>query len=286
MTSFSASQQAAIAEGAKLAKNLAARVQQALKINSPAVEVKRHTYIMSPPGAGKTFTVQAVANEHNLDLVKIQGIASMSAVVIKLAVAVHSLDAGDFAVVWIDDCDNLFMDSDSLNVMKGVLDEERNVLAYNKNLTSQIRQYEASESPQDRVRAEALRAFQSPGSVGVEIPTSQLRFIITSNKSLTKPNAALNTAKKMNEAAIRDRVNYIEFSNLDAAKSWGWIASVVLNSNVLELDAHQKYLLLDFMHKNWEALPSTSMRKVKDLAAMMLNHPANFQDQWAMELSA
>lgn len=280
---FSREQLALIENGNKLSSQLASRVEKAFNLRPLKVEVKRHTYIMSPPGAGKTFAVEAIAKKHRITLLKIQGVESMSAFVQKIAVAVHSLDKKDSLVVWIDDCDSLFMDRDSLNIMKGVLDEERNVLSYGKNLTTQIMIYEKSSSQVDQLRAAALRHFQSAGSVGVEIPTSQLRFVITSNKALTPPNSALTSPVKMNEAAIRDRVSYVQF-DLTAKESWGWVASVLLNNDLLGLNKSQKQTLLHFMWINLFQLSSTSMRTVKDLAAAMINHPAAYYDFWETEL--
>ena len=281
--SFTTAQLALIKDGHALSADLSSRIKHAFGLSKRKVEPKRHHYIASPPGAGKTFTVQAIANQYKIPLLKIQGVASMSNLVTRIAVAIYSLDAGESLIVWVDDCDSIFMDRDTLNVMKGVLDEERNVLAYNKNMSMQIMQYEKSDIKGDHLKAEALRSFQQPGSVGVEVPTDQLRFIITSNKALAAPNSELRTAIKMNEAAIHDRVNYREYK-LTPQKSWGWIASVLLDNDLLDITTSQKEILLKFMYANWERLSSTSMRKVQELAAMMINNPRTYRSEWNLEL--
>jgi hypothetical protein len=280
---FTSTQNTLIAHGDRLTATLTNKVQQALAPSPGRVEVKRHTYIYSPPGAGKTYTVENTAKQMGIEMVKVQGATSMNALITQLAVAVYATTGS--VVVWIDDCDSIFTDVDSLNVMKGALDEGRNVLAWNKNLTIQIQQYLKSGSPNDRRRAQALQAFQPTGSVGVEVPTERIRFIITSNQPLTAPTDRLNTKRKSHEAAIRDRVNYVSF-DLKDKEPWGWIASQLLKNNVLNLNALQKHILLDWMFQHWGRLTATSMRAVRELAADMLNHPDDYPDQWEQKLAA
>ena len=141
-----------------------------------------------------------------------------------------------------------------------------------------------SSSPNDQIKAAAMRTFQTAGSVGIEIPTDRMRFIITSNRFLAKPNSDLNTVRKMDEACIRDRINYVGY-DLNKDESWGWTAYTLLQTKSLGLTTEQKHVLLDWMYSNWESLPATSMRAVKDLIADMLNYPKNYPDHWESRLS-
>ena len=284
MKPFTSSQKQFINTGKILNDQLAEKVLQALGKSDLVHLPKRHHYIVSTPGTGKTFTVQAAIDSHKLEVVRIQGVASMSAIAISLACAAY-LSKGAEINVWIDDCDSIFLDMASLSVMKGVLDEDRNVLSWNKNMTTQIQVYEKSDSAADVLKAEAMRAYQPIGSVGLSVPTDNMRFIITSNRFLTPPNSNLNTRRKMDEAAIRDRVVYSEY-NLARDESWGWVASILLSSKILKLKLEQKHILLDWMYTNWEQLPATSLRAVKELAADMLNYPDSYPDHWQSKLSS
>lgn len=284
---FTTEQKQYIAQGELLSQQLITEVASGLGLLQKSVEAKRHYYITSGPGAGKTYTVNNAIDEHNLKVVRIQGAASMNAIVIQLAVAVYLKPEGDI-LVWIDDCDSIFLDKECLNVMKGALDEGHNVLSWNKNLTNQINIYLNSDGANDKLKGEALRSFQPTGSVGVEVPTDRVRFIITSNKRLTAPSKAnLNRVIQVNEAAIRDRVNYREYE-LDDKRSWGWMAYNVINSRTLgpnlKLTADQKRLLLDWMWNNWKWLSATSMRAVQELGAHMINNPDNYPDYWETHL--
>lgn len=279
---FTSEQQRLIAETSKYTDLLEKRVAHALGTKKQKVEVKRHTYIYSPPGLGKTFAVIKAAEKHGIEMVKIQGAASLNAIVTQLACAAYMIKTGPI-VVWIDDCDSIFTHLEGLNVMKGALDEERNVLAWNKNLTIQIQNYAMSVSKADNMKAEALKAFQQPGSVGVEVPTDRMRFIITSNRSLTAPSMPLTSAKKVHEAAIRDRVNYYAI-DLTAKQSWGWGANVLMDSDMLGLTKAQKEKLLHWMFAHWSRLPGNSLRTVKDYAAAMLNSPEDYVAEWEATL--
>lgn len=284
---FTTEQNYYLSQGQLQSEKLASEVVAGLGLLRQEVETKRHWYITSGPGAGKTYTVNSVIENHKMSVVRIQGAASMNAIVIQLAVAVYLKPVGNI-IVWIDDCDSIFLDKECLNVMKGALDQGRNVLSWNKNLTNQINIYLNSDAENDKLKGEALRSFQPTGSVGVEVPTDRVRFIITSNKQLTPPaKANLNRLSQVNEAAIRDRINYRAYDN-DAKTSWGWTAFNVLEAKSMEgglrLKVEQKRLLLDWMWNNWSNLAATSMRAVQELGAHMVNNPDTYPDLWESHL--
>lgn len=265
-------------------------VEVSLGVKKPAIEVKRHTYIFSLPGAGKTFTTAMTAADNGIDVLEIRGTASIPNLARRLAFAKLHAEAEQI-VVWVDDCDTLFIDEEALNVMKGALDEDVNMLSWGKNINSQIQRDLNSTDDNTRMMGEAMKHFQRPGSPGVDIPTDNVRFIITSNKDLCPPSQIIMPGKKVNkrhmhEGALRDRVNYHEFS-LNNEDSWGWVASVLMRPDCnigVDIDEGEKHLLLDFMFTNWKRLPSTSMRAVKDLAAAMKNSPTNYSTLWEMGL--
>ena len=84
---FTESQTQQIEIGGQLTEMLRRVVSRALGLEKSTVETKRHTYIFSSPGAGKKFTVQAIANGNNVKLVNIQGAASMRTLALKKQLA-------------------------------------------------------------------------------------------------------------------------------------------------------------------------------------------------------
>jgi hypothetical protein len=281
---FTTRQRSAIENGFRLTERLTSYTEQAFGLRPDLVEVKRHTIIWSPPGAGKTFTVNQTIQKSSIKPVKFHGRASMNAFVIKMAYEV-AFNPAKPIIVWIDDCDAFFTDSDALNVMKGVLDPDRNVLGWDVNMTSEIAKAEKSDNPQDQMIAEALRRFQPPGSVGVEIPTDQCRFIITTNKKLATKHESDQSQKKMDEHAVRDRVQWRSFDNT-SDEAWGWMSSVILSTDVFKdygfsLDNDETFMLLNTFHQYWDQLSANSMRTVMEAGSLLRNRPDSFADEFA-----
>lgn len=279
---FTSMQQSYIAAGERHAAFFKDKIEHALGVARLEVSPKRHHYIVGGPGIGKTYTVNEVAKKHKVELTRIQGVASMSAVGILLATAAY-MNQDRHMYVWIDDCDSVFGDANSLSVMKGVFDEDRNVLAWNKNMIAAIAQYEKSDNASTQLVATALRHFQPENGAGIEIPTDNMTFIVTSNRTLTAPNPPPKTTRKIDESAIRDRVVYTEYT-LTRDETWGWMAATTLKAKLPKVDKADKHLLLDWMYNNWERLPSVSMRAITELAADMVNYPDSYPDHWHSRL--
>jgi hypothetical protein len=288
-TRFSAEQKALIATGDLHSRTLTEWVSEAIKATKKRVIAKRHWYIQSPPGLGKTYTVQQAAKKSGTELVMIQGAASLAALVRSIALAVYRQrpSAKNPLFFCVDDCDDLFIDRKSLNVMKGVLDEERNILSWEVDMSGQIAKYRKSDSAITKAMADALEHFQSDGGVGVQIPTDGCIFIVLSNRRLASDREAKAKPKLMHESAIRSRVNYRPI-NISGMEFWGWAASVILKTNILGVDhtlsAKQKQILLHWMYQNWEVLPGTDLREVRGFAAEMINHPDDYADRWQLRL--
>lgn len=279
---FTSLQKAFITDGEKYNRLFQEQIEHALGVRVLNASPKRHHYLVGGPGIGKTYAVNLIARKNKIDLVRIQGISSMNALTIQLATAAF-LSQGKRINVWVDDCDSIFMDATSLSVMKGVFDADRNVLSWNKNMIAAISQYENSSNSNDKLIATALRNYQIRGGVGVEVPTDNMTFIVTTNRPLTPSNPMPKTARKMDESAIRDRVNYRDF-DLGKNQSWGWLAATALKADLYKIGKANKHYLLDWMYQNWERLPSVSLRAVEDLAADMKNFADEYPDHWNARL--
>lgn len=279
---FTILQKAFIEMGENRHKQLEEIITKAYGKANLKVQYKRHAYLAGGPGIGKTFAVNHLANKYKINLIKIQTIISMNALAVQLAVAAF-MSPDKTIYVSIDDCDSIFMKAEGLSVMKGILDNDRNMFTWNKNLSSQIAGYEKSKHPEDKLKAEALRHFQPVGGVGVEIPTDNMRFIISSNRFLAPSNPLPNTQIKIDESAIRDRVDYKD-CDFDKDEQWGWAAYITLKANIFNLSISQKRIILIWMYDNWLALPSVSMRAINDLAEDMVNYPEEYSDKWNQRL--
>ena len=272
-------QKNAIKNGYDLTDRLKRYTKEALGVSKGQFETKRHTIIWSGPGAGKTFTVNDECNKNRIKPIKFHGNTSMSAFAQLMAVHAYKNPKAT-KIVWVDDCDGFFIDSDSLNVMKGVLDQDRNILGWNVNMSTEIAK---AEKAGNDVVAEAIRHFSTEG-VGLEVPTDTFRFIITTNKKLASKQEALKSQKKMDEHAVRDRCNFRSF-DITSEEAWGWMASNMLSTNVFaehgfKLSDTDLHMILDTFYRHWDKLSANSMRTVMEAGAMLKNSPETFADEF------
>lgn len=271
-------QKTAIDNGLKLTDRLIKYTEDSLGLRKNLVRTKKNTIIWSPPGAGKTFTVNDTCKKNKIKPIKFHGHSTLNAFAI--AMAVHAYKSKAPQTVWIDDCDSFFHDDEAINVLAGCLDQERNILAWNVNMGSEINR--AKKAGNDLV-AEAIQHFTNDG-VGLEVPTDQFQFLITTNKKLASKKEISKNQKKMNEHKIRDRVQWRGF-DITKDEAWGWMASIMLNTNVFRedgfvLDNTQTHMLLDTFYKHWDDLTANSMRTVKEAGAMLYNNPNDFMDEF------
>lgn len=286
---FTAEQVYLISEGKIKTDQLKEVVEIALGVIVPKVKNKRHTYIQSPPGAGKTLTVLTTADTHKIHLHQIRGHQTMSDLALKIATIVYKAN-GKHSYIWIDDCDSPFSDPKSINVMKNAMDREINKFSWSANWSRMRESYLNSDNPNDVVKGEAITRYQAADGNGVDVPTDNVTFIITSNDELVSQGEVeliragkikgKRFTKMMNhQPALQDRLIYKPIS-LTPKQSWGWVAYIVMNNDILGLDESQKHRLLNWMMANWHNLRSTSMRAVVEMGEEMINHPTDYTDYW------
>lgn len=279
---FTSLQKAHIASGEIYHKKFLDAAEYALGIKKLNYDPKQHWYFVGGAGIGKSTVISSLAKQHKIPLVEFYGESSMNAFTVRLATAVY-LSKGKRIYVWIDDCDSIFKDQASLSVMKGALNVDRNVLQWNKNLITQITQYENSTNPNEQLIAEALRSYQIKGGVGVCIPTDNVTFIIMSNHELAPSNPMPKSPRLIDESTIRDRIHYKAFIP-DKNTMWGWVAFCALKYPLGGINKAMKHYLLDWMYENWDRLASTSLREINDLAADTINFPNDYPDYWENRL--
>jgi hypothetical protein len=303
-------QKDAILNGFELTDRLEKYTEVAMGLRDDMLFSKRHTIIWSPPGAGKTYTANQVIEANGLTPLKIHGASTIYNFMVKLATVCYK-NRGKKFTVWLDDCDSFFSkgsgDIDNLNIIKGVLDDEREqqpdgtggVLQYNVDVTNTIIKAEQAEENNPGcgrgITADALNHFRDPDGLGVIIPQSNIQYFWTTNKNLATKKEAFATNKqgltsqiKIDEHAVRDRVNWRKFDITDD-EAWGWMASTMLSNDVFEgdpgmqgktLDTEQLMILLQTFYNNWDNLEANSMRTVKEAGAMLCMDPDNFQDEF------
>ncbi len=281
---FTTAQSAAMLYGQSIADDLKYRVQVALGRGNLTVEPFRHYYIGSRAGGGKTFQVRDLAKELGIEMCVVQGASSISALVRQLALAAFYNQEKEITVL-IDDCDIMFTNIEGQEVMKGALDGDQNVIAWNKVMSQQIKSLEASTVEQDHRMAEALRFYSPANQTGIVIPTDNMRFLVLSNHSLFPSRGVHNgSPRKINQGAIRDRFgNNYRYYDLTPEENWGWVAHILLTNEFASLPGltlEQKYKVLNWVWDKLEVLEEMSLRSVQGLAAQLVNHPNDYRNRW------
>jgi hypothetical protein len=85
--------------------------------------------------------------------------------------------------------------------------------------------------------------------------------------------------------AIRSRCQTNDF-DLSWDEQWGWIADVVLNTNVISENVEtedEKKLLLDWMYNNWDNMTERSIRTAEKMAEAMEDDPTGYRDDWEID---
>jgi hypothetical protein len=233
-----------------------------------------HLYIQSPPGVGKTWTIENAFKKNKVKYNKISGSLSMFKFGVSLAVIAKDMDKNDTTYIYIDDCNELLKNEENINIMKNILRDEK-TYSYQKSLRSLM-------GGLDPIETKAVEKFIKPGG-GFVVPTHNMVFIITSNTKL--PNTdEVRTNKDKHLNAIRDRVNVKDFS-MKPTTLWGYITEIVLKSTVISKEVSQSIRVecCQFFYDNWESLNNRSIREVERMLQSYQKHPKNYKMIWETE---
>lgn len=233
-----------------------------------------HHYIYSPPGLGKTHTVNEAMRRSGVNYYTVTGNVSMYAFGLQLAV-IHHLSPDDcYSIISVDDCNELFKNATNINIMKNVLGENR-VFHYQKNLGGLYDQL-------DDIQKDAIDKCVVEGTSGFKVPTDKMIFVFTSNEKLPTEGSVLNNRDK-HLLAITDRVTNHELE-MDSLTQWGWIADVVVNTNsCLFVSETIRNECVDFLFKNWKDVKVKSIRTAIKMCEDAMKFPTSYKQFWSVQ---
>lgn len=233
-----------------------------------------HLYIQSPPGVGKTWTIENAFKKNKINYHKISGSLSMFKFGVQLAVIAKEMGKNDMSYIYIDDCNELLKNEENINIMKNILRDEK-TYSYQKSLRTLMNSLDPTES-------KAVEKFIKPAG-GFVVPTHNMVFIVTSNTKL--PNTdEVRTNKDKHLNAIRDRINVKDFS-MKPTTLWGYITDIVLKSTIIPKEVSQSIRVeaCQFFYDNWESLNNRSIREVERMLQSYQKHPKNYKMVWESE---
>lgn len=233
-----------------------------------------HHYIYSTPGLGKTHTVNDSMRRSGVNYYTVTGNVSMYAFGLQLAV-IHMLAEQDtHSIISVDDCNELFKNSQHINIMKNVLGENR-VFHYQKNLGGLYEQL-------DDVMKTAIDRCVVEGSAGFKVPTDKMIFVFTSNEKLPEESNAKKTRDR-HLLAITDRVTNHNL-DMEPLVQWGWIADVVLNTtSCLFVTETLRLECVTFLYQNWNKIKVKSIRTAIKMCEDAMKFPTNYKQFWSVQ---
>lgn len=275
MNIISETQNIHIQHGAQKRKRMILSVERLMK--NP-----EHMYVFSDPGLGKTYNIEQVLEYTQAQWVPIKGNTSLWGFIVDLAQIVSLKDPGQEMFVFIDDCDNLLQQTDSINTMKIALND--GVLNYNKSLGAQYSQL-------DEMQQECIDRYRLEGRTGVSIPLDGLTFIWASNYKLadqgdyTDKTSDTKRQKMIHEEALRRRMR-VHDAVMDDMTKWGWIADCVLNStppSMTDADRYTLEYILDWMYSNWPRLKEHNISFAEKLYGEIQLDSDGYKTAWELD---
>jgi hypothetical protein len=270
-------QKDAIASGKRQKAKLVRACKQA--VNSLDIDLRqKHFYIYGPAGIGKTYNTVEAVKQSGVIFREVSGNVSMYYLGIELAVTKY-LFPEEKVIVIIDDCDEIFKDSKSINMFKGILGGE-NGLGAKFSYLKRVNMSSLGQEGDDAY--DAVESFRK--GVGFEVPLDNFTFIITSNQKLPyddtvealKKEVVVNGEVQLLDTAsskraghlspIRSRCQTKDFT-LSKEEKWGLIASTTLEESVCRnCNEEQTLFILNYMWNNWNNLTETSIRTVEKMS--------------------
>jgi hypothetical protein len=246
---------------------------------------KRHVYVYSPAGLGKTHAVLKALETHRVPYKYITGSVTIAFFAVELATMLYENPGEDEILLVVDDCDSMFLDVQFANIIKGVLEKSKSTLQYNKYAKGWT-------NTLSETQRKAVEAFSTGSSVGFSVPTSRFRFCFLSNiklptrADLHKRGAGRAYELELHRSAIRSRCKTLDL-DMPGDVTWGWVSNVVMDSKAIidelgEEDYSSKTgRILQWMWTNRGQMKELSIRTAQKMAESISN--GGDSDDWEDE---
>jgi hypothetical protein len=267
-------------KGKLVRKRLLQVVERAL--NSSQDAAYPHTYIYSPPGLGKTYSVNNYLINNDVLHFELSGAVSMFAFGVALATVRYNYPT-EKIIISVDDCDGIFKSEENLNIMKNVLSGFRK-FSYQKSIQGLLGNL-------SNMQEAAITNFSNENQLGFQIPCENFIFIFTSNFKLPTDDEVIlarekggnKNTRKVHLNAIRSRCKTMDF-DLDQQTHFGWLADVLLTENLQpEISNNQKDEILNWIFNNWDQMTERSIRTLEKMSQSIVDEPEDYLTIWDID---
>jgi hypothetical protein len=288
MIVFDKEQRRALEDGQTIYEAFENEVKKAASGNYSTM-LKKHWGFTSMPGLTKSTTITKYLEESPLPFIEITGKKSMRDFLYQLCytIDVEKPSLKRPLVIFIDDCEFLFKDNDTMNIFKvGIGKQKRFTYSNDAALIGTKKLPQAMQK--------SILKYRLKDSEGFSFSSENVHFILASNNRFPtedearakESKSAGPTAERMvSKAAIGDRINthHIDFPTWQA--QWGYVANQIINNpyfgdGEFEFTLQQRQQMVLFTFNNFDKLKSKSFRAYEGLAQDMLNYPENYLDRW------
>lgn len=271
---FVEEQEQHIVNGAENQRLFFERIKGIIQFKIEGVPKCNNILLSGATSIGKTHVIDKVFKELDITPIMYHSAMSMNAFMKKLATIAYKAD-GKRVYVWLEDADRLFSTSDGLTALKSALDNKKPHFCWNKDMSNTITSYVNSGDRGKIEIAKALLKYRQKGGVGIEIPTHNMSFIATTNRTFKSVHDAKKTDKDSNEVAVISRFNYIECGFKDKS-DWGFIAAGILDT-YKDADLTPHYITLQWLWDDWDVLRSKHFRDYEKMLVAVVAHPTNYK---------
>ena len=251
-------------------------------INSDQDAAYPHTYIYSPPGLGKTYSVNNYLKKSNIMYFELSGAVSMFAFGVALATIRFNYPI-EKIIISVDDCDGIFKTEENLNIMKNVLSGVRK-FSYQKSIQALLGNL-------TNMQEAAITHFSNDNQLGFQVPCENFIFVFTSNFRLPNDDEVIaarekggsRNTRKVHLNAISSRCKTMYF-DLDKPTHFGWLADVLINENLKpEISQNQKSEILGWIFENWDQMTERSIRTLEKMAQSIVDEPEDYLTIWDID---
>jgi hypothetical protein len=239
---------------------IAERMTVMYRLTQGIIKGKIRSLIVSgAPGMGKSFTTQKLLTDaHENGKIRAE-VVSGAITGVNLYKLLFRFSAEN-DVILLDDCDSIYEDEDSMNLLKAATDTLDDVKGRKISWLSESSSLKSEDIP---------TSFYFKGTL-----------IFITNKDLQMEIDYGSKSMAPHYRALMSRAHYVDLRLHDIEDCFAWVEHMVKTNHILVafgLDRGQETEALQWLEKNVNTVRELSIRTARKVAEYMLSDPSNWE---------